>query len=648
MTNIPTGSPTSGPAIPPQRSQEDSMQPQPITTAGESTAVNFQIFRDSDLIDRGHIVQQFLSQSRAKEGDSYYAALDLPVLVEPDVDGQRGPQPYGSAEKRAIKKKFSETLADAIGKRGLPAAEAKALFEAIMQSILGGSPKIFEKLPHPEMAKNILKEAVEETKKTCGLPPLWSPNSTAPSEWVPVGDVGAATIKTGKIYNEFFFSTSEQFLNNLEVAVKKVEDSIPSDNPNRAPIGDLIRIIASALRELKGMLRDSRMTDADKSFEASKAKLDSVKERDELLTATQQKREEDRIAREKAEKTAKIFRILGPIMSAVSFILAVVAVGTGGAAAPLAIAALVVSGAMLTYTVADAIVAEVKGTGITGMAIAALNEYLESKFPGDENKSMRMLVKVWVVAVIVVVLAAVIIASGGGAASSVATQIAQAAAKEMAKQMIIIVIMASNVLPEMIIDRLIAWGAIDKDDSTAKMVIQIVVSLVAILAMTKMMSGGSKAPAQDKAGPLDAPAKALTERMKDFIKELPAAVRQKFIDFAKGVKETFTIDPNKKVSDLAKFGSSLAKFSSLGTEATANILKGIEGMRLVKLLEEMGELGKADEMIQLLINLLQHILDSLQSDQEAGGEWLNTIQQGIDSTFRAGDQMVKRALQTRS
>ena len=123
----------------------------------------------------------------------------------------------------------------------------------------------------------------------------------------------------------------------------------------------------------------------------------------------------------------------------------------------------------------------------------------------------------------------------------------------------------------------------------------------------------------------------------DYLLSIPATMKE-------GVKDMWTGIISLKDDPLQAFHSGLQNLG-FTVQATTGIVNGCVGLKLARLLEELGEIEKAEEINRLLLKLFDKLLNSFQDVSATTNEWLTTLQQSIDSAFASGRQLSSKSVQ---
>lgn len=507
------------------------------TTAKTATAdvapSEFQVFEGVDILDSGRIVvQQFLSE--AQWGKKEYPAERNPVLRMPQLDEAIGPQPFEPSWQKAANKFFRDQVKEVIINKVKESGESAPFFQELNKDSEGKSAEATTTSPKgqpqkemadeepseregaPELPKpfieaqvnaiiqavvsdktatlnkesqEIVAKATEKTQKAWSLPASWALGTQEIKDWTPITTDVVAPVNVDICRREFIVQNIEKLCTSIKNAGTKMMEEFPPNDPNRVAVRDLILVVSQALRDLKGVLQDLQIKEADISTKMSAAKKEQIDERIKQLEATALKREEiQKTQEEKQQKaqTTKLFTTLASIV--VTFIATAISILTLGAGTPLLVAVViaVIGIATIAYTVLDF------AFDLTSKIVGKFNSLIEQT--GAPNW-VKTCIKIAALALVATILIFAIAASGGAAAGTIAAQIAKQVAN-MTIQFAIMFIMASNILPDLIINALIQSGAISKDDEKTKMIIQMIITAITMIltmgAMAKFSGAGTQ------------------------------------------------------------------------------------------------------------------------------------------------------------
>lgn len=328
----------------------------------------------------------------------------------------------------------------------------------------------------------VQEKATKKTQTDWKLPNSWHYGTQNSQDWTPIETNVTPPVNLNGAKTELLSKNLQKTVASLENNGKKLlaKGGLPPNDPSRLAVGDLVKVLSKAMFDLQGILQQMEITDADKSGEMSQARFKESQESYETAKETQAKNAEIADARKQQEKVGGIIQAVS-IGVAVAFAVFAVAsaVFTGGGS--LVIAAAVVAGVMAGYTVLDS------KYQLTAKAMDGFNSMLD-KICENGPPWLKTFLQVVAVAFVAIILCAAIAASGGAAAGTVTQQVFAEVAKQMTIQLAVMFIMSSNVLPQLAVDALTASGAIDKNDETAKMVVQMIVMAMTMIVTMRAIS----------------------------------------------------------------------------------------------------------------------------------------------------------------
>jgi invasin B len=541
-------------------------------TTQKTEAIDLQTYIDT-MSNIAFVPQQFFVKT------VYEASAQNPMLLQPDTEGEFGPQPYGIAEQKLIMKFINKRVKELLAKQDLSEDDAKVVYQAI----ISGKPLSNVSLANLAMA--IRNQVKQETGKSAHLPESWNPQSADPKDWIPlpiqpynaskqseINQYYDATLKkaysktiaeaippmsqelidklknalatgktspiiakayhvitkaaaeaTQKAYGlsetwcrgttniddwkpinlgimtptavnqargELILTNLNEILTDFDKAGKKVAEGLDSNDPHQVSMDEYRKVIAKAIQELKAVLRNIQLKDADESLRWAEAKFIALEERQTRLEDDLKKRKEIEEKRKKAEKISGVMKIAGPCVAAASVIVgASLAIFTFGASTALIVAGIAIGTAMTAYSIVDSF------TGSTQKAIGLFNDLIKKALP--DNPLGQKLLKAAIIAAVVAALIMAIVFSGGGAAGSLASntlaqtakEVAQQLVKQFSIQMIMMTIMASNAIPELFGEILKTAGV---NESQVKIweIVMMAITMVAVMAAMAVGSSG--------------------------------------------------------------------------------------------------------------------------------------------------------------
>jgi hypothetical protein len=256
-------------------------------------------------------------------------------------------------------------------------------------------------------------------------------------------------------------------------------------------VGNYLHMLAAILAFLSELRATISILESDYGKTTTQAKLETQKKMTEMalakyetslsqIKATAEKNLEQIEAAEAAKKKAKMWGILGPIITAVMTIIAVVvtvlSAGTLGPAMTAAIVAATVAMAALT---------------ICDQTMGVMDKLCDVMGISKENRALRAFVKFAAMAVIVIATC------GTGAASAAAGTVTRAATM-MVMMMVVQSLFQSGLVTEMFVAIAKACGKSDEEAAMIAMICTVILMLLMILAMAK--AAGSTAQQGAQAG----------------------------------------------------------------------------------------------------------------------------------------------------
>ncbi len=548
------------------------------------------------------------SGQAAASSFSYGASAQMAVLPQPTKAGEKG---IGIPEQRVIQNFYSKQALPLLEEYELNAEEEEAVSEALLQG---------KEIQDPRLAQ-IVRD-IRKKMKDYSVTEIVTPQAVAEEE------------------SQMVLSNLEDLTTHIESAMNKVILTLPNTSEGRSQ-GDYLKTLAEAIRGLKELLQELQLQDAEITEKVSSLKFDQVKARLENLEKAKKERMEMEEKKRSQEKLSKFFKIFGPVISALTVIVGAALSIFGGVGIGIIIAGVAVGTAMTTYSIVDG------ETGLTQNLMTALNNALESWFPGDDNVLARAGMKALLIAAAIVVLACALVVGGGSIAANITSQVARQAITETGKQIAIqtsiMAVMSSNVFPELVSSSLIQSGAISKDDAKAKMIVEMIAMVLTMLAVLAAVSYASKTrpqppPNNDGAAALQEANQNLQgvmDRAAQSVKGLPRGIVNNVQDFGRGlaneagnVKGMF-VGANKLQSGLAVFQTSL-RMTGTSMQMYESISRGKLGLELKRLLEALGEVELAEDLTQALIRVLEQLLQNLQSDLASQGDWMVSLQETLN------------------
>lgn len=505
----------------------------------------------------------------------------------------------------------------------------------------------------------LTSEARVETQAAFGLPNTWFKGTESVDDWKPinVGIITPAKVAAARL--EGMLGNVETIFNDVSEAAQKLLDGpppLPPDDPNRVALTEFLKIIGTAIKDLKATLREIQIRDAEKSKENTKSKFSQLADR-RLRAEEQSKKLEESMKKQRQMKAMGLsMKIIGPIIAALATILgaliAIATLGTATAAGVALIAAGVAVGiAMVAYSIADSV------TGVTQKIVEAFKNALEKMMPNAPDWA-KALVKALIVAVIVAVLAVVIVAaiatgSGAGAATNLASQaVAQTVRaavvetiKQIALQAMIMVIMSSNALPELVGGILKAAGVDKKTQQAIEMVVMAITLIACMVVMAKVGGAGTKGAdaakeaaeksatevsktVQERARELLTKLGEQMDKLKESVKNLPSNMKEEF----KGMVDAFRKLDKWDVLNAA------AQSAPSAVQVVGGAVTGAMTMKAAQLQREVGEIKSAEELLEGMIQALEQLLKNIQTGMSGRDDFIAQLQEIYTNLYKAADK----------
>lgn len=343
----------------------------------------------------------------------------------------------------------------------------------------------------------VSKQAAAAVQQQYGLPATWFNGTTDVDNLKPV-NVGIVTpAAVNRARGELLLENIDTLSSNFADAGKRVLDGLPPNSPAAAVLRDYMAVISTAINELKAVLRQTEVSDALKSREATRAQFDATQLKLDDAQDQIAKQKEAQEKQAKANRVSLAMKIIGPIIAAISTIVgAVLAIFTFGASTALIVAGIAVGIALTTYSIVDS------ATGCTSSLVETINEALAEAYP--DNEVVQKLIKAAILVAVVAVLVIAVVATGGGAGGNIgaqtAAQVAKQAVLETVKQLsiqvILMAVMSSNAIPELLGAILKANGVDEKTCQGLQIAMMVLTMVVAMVAVAK--AGGSAASSAEK------------------------------------------------------------------------------------------------------------------------------------------------------
>ncbi len=658
-----------------------------------------------------------------------------PILAPPDRISASSASPFSPSWQVASNQFFKESV------EKLAASPQAA--QALLKKLL--SQEGVDSLSGEEQA--LFAEACQETRAVWQLPATWTFGSSNPIDWTPIRPVTAPPVDVELATRLALAGNLQQLCDNFSAAATKVAEDLPAGDPNKVAVAEITLVIAQALSELRQILQEIQLIESTRQKDLSQAKTEQFTARSQELDKALKNQLKMIQAQKKADRMSKSMKTISLAVSVTVIAIGVIALPfTAGGSTPLIIAGLAMSSAMLAYTVADS------QYGLTQQLMNDFNTWIANSNMSPEAKLM---VKATILTAAIIVLLAAVLAGGAGETASFATQVGVEFSKQAAVQASIMFIMSSNILPELVVSGLVSAGAIDEEDEKTKMITQIIVmamTMVAVISATSLsMSPQSSAEgattsfaqsmqnavsnvktalvdfgkssvdslklaleniqkalrslmtllANYAANPISliedlssavkasyeatvAAAQAMMtavekalQGVKEAVKQIPDlgsklmdkaiqlcqdlmralektrdaildavenGMDQTIQDLGEAVKKMFE-DNKEQIGRALGYHQDMGKVSVQGIQVYQSIVLGVLDMKMAKLLRELGNLEKAQEMAQLMITLFEQMLSGMQESLDMKAQWVKDLNRAMESVFGSATQTLNIATQ---
>lgn len=490
---------------------------------------------------------------------------------------------YNARVNGAFNYSLNNVLADFAAANQLSEAEIAQLKQALANPSADLPPKLKQLM---ESFKPSYEQALNEVRSSYGLPSNWVPENSAISTMTPSND---------PLFTQF------KSINDQLAAVQSALDLLPPSSSKTSIVNFLGAIIA-AINKFQQLLHEMQTANSSKATEVSNATLSIQKEQ---MKINEKQMEEAKKNAEKQKELQLAMKILGPILMAISIIIAAL---TGGAAAFIvAVIATVFSVIMQQSSAMEGM--------FSGIDKAIQND---PNISDDQKAAIKILVKI----AITVMIAAASVAGGAGL-SSLTSITAGVQAAIAGIEMSITFLMGSNVIQDI-------FKTMDVPDNISQIlsvVIGFILSLLTLIVGVKVMNS-IKDIAEVPGKLSDALTKLKDKMMKNF-ENFFAKMQtgyQKFMDVvpdvATGLKvgQAFMKAGTSAVGaysafEQAKFAAQQGEFDAFlaETQAIVTMLKKLVA-QLLKSLEGIGEdIVKTSSQIKSIIEEVGKAMPSINS-----------------------------------
>lgn len=469
----------------------------------------------------------------------------FPSLPKPTLDQ---PVPYAKYDKMVIKNTFDEAFKKAAfeGFKGLdlPADQTQKLYNALINPEARAALSPEEQAMVKDMEAKITPTVTKQVAAQFNLPGTWTPGSKDPVSWTPLTPAHIDPALREALFSKIMAETAVKTLESTLKAAESVLYKLPPSHPKGILLKDFIKMIAAALQEVRDMMRNLQLEDADKTKKLSTAKFDAIQDKIRMGEAAAKKMEEAAAKMKSMGDLTLAMKIIGPILGAVGtalgcgvgtllFVLGFVPglQGLWVIGAVMVATSLIIGAVTLALSIADSC------TGFMGKIMEEIGKSMDESIKRDciargvtdpaEIKKCQLAAKICtaiivimaviIVAVVLVALMALIPGVGTGAAAGAATaaiqtvvstissfcvELAKALVTEGVKAILMAVFMAAmQMLTQAIMDAVANDPNITKEGKDAIKWMLMIGTLVAALVLGAVMGGakgGSKTGGAEK------------------------------------------------------------------------------------------------------------------------------------------------------
>lgn len=508
--------------------------------------------------------------------------------------------------------------------------------------------------------------ATKATQENFGLSPSWYKGTEVEQDWKPlefslVNPTSLAAVRSQEITGNII-----SLVENSQTAAKSVAKSLKNGSPGSASMLDFLQTIGKAIQELKHMLEEISIKDAQLANKATQGKTDELKQKRQIMIDQEHKTNSMNAKQAKAQKMSKTMKILGPILSAVMTVIAtILTVLTAGACLPLLIATVAVGVIMTAYSVADSV------TGVTQKIATAVKEEIDKNM-ATASPTEKLLAKIAIVAAVVIVMAIILVACiatgqvGGAAevgivaaegatqtASQIAVQATAATIKELMTQAIILTVMSSNVIPE-------SMGAIFANffkNPQQKAIFEAAVMALTIIMITVAVAAKGKPnvnQADEAVNETSAAAKSSSQKLENLSDESKKLVDQAADRANEGASSVKSEDLSSVVegdSTLTNYFRSIKEMATSGNvgklrlaaralesgnqavQISNNIFQGVTSLAIAQYLKQTGDDQAAIQTLMTMIKLLEKMMKNIQTGLSDNASFITELQNAYNSIY---------------
>ena len=488
-------------------------------------------------------------------------------------------------------------------------------------------------------------EAAKIIQEKYALASNWSFEETNPSKWLRI---------------------DQGFLNPSAIAAAR--SHLLEDNQETVVI-NYLDLIIDALYDLKEVLSKKLMMQLEQTKTNTDFKREDIALRADLTDKTAADMDKSAKRQRTLGVFSKVVTAIGIILSGVSILLTI---ASAGLLSPIAMAALAVTGVMITYSAVDAI------TGVTAKVFTQINELVDEMTSSMPDALAASFKAAAVVAIIAVVAIAVILSAptGGSAGTTIAastlSQAVRLATRQLAVQFTLILVMSSGVLLEFPAEMIALTGLDESSQKIVQLLVLVTEMILVLLVATKATNSLNQVPgatAPPKAPLLDrvkTSAATIKEELGRTAHAIQVAIfkaaqaatqpKETMVEALKSSKTILETGAKGFVSSLVKPGAILEERLKTGniskvqleelralnqhlrvlniTSSTVfNMVEACFQYSIYKINAQLAETQEAEAQLKALLENLDAVIRQLQSSPN--NEMINSVSQSIKTLFRS-------------
>jgi|GEM_PF-4548541 len=486
-------------------------------------------------------------------------------------------------------------------------------------------------------------KAIPVIQEKYGLPISWTPGTTETDKWKPVNK---------SIINPRSVGEARQAL------ISKNTETVATN---------FLDVIIEALYSQRETLNQELLMHSELALSNMNFKRDDQVQSNKL---SEKKLEEVTKSQSKSHKLAVFSKVMMAVGAAISVISMIVTIATAGLLSPLAVAALTVTGAMLTYSVVDAT------TGVTAKVFEEINKVFDDLTAGLTDAGAAALKLAAVVLVVTLVVIAVIATApaGGSAGTSMATKAltlglaktiviegTQMAARQLAVQLTLIMLMGSGVLMEFPSEILKLTGMNENSRQVFQMLIFLMEMAVIMVVATKATasiteSGSAPVPAGTDKMTLTDTLKNTSTAIKTDLGETLKSSKKMIEDTLNairnpgnpitGLKSSFSkakdalkllkqLETEQVISRLPMAIDRTFKLVNIGTGVVTHAVEAYYQFLIFAVYKDLSMTEQAEAELKALISVLDNAIEQLQAQATGASDMSTSFAQSITALLNS-------------